>query len=206
MGYTTDFTGKLVFNKPLDEETRKLWTGLASSRRMKRDIVKLAEMHSISVEEAIKKWCRDGSLYFNEADLSNYGQTRDLSIIDYNSPPVSQPGLWLKWVYDVGGNALIWNDGEKFYDYVAWLLYLIDTLFMPRGYLLNGQIEYQGEDPDDRGTIYVKNNIISFAENDDAEAEEVEEDVSDVEEEPEELAEELEEKEDVEETGETDEE
>ena len=42
--------------------------------------------------------------------------------------------------------------------------YLIVEFFHPLGYVLNGSVEYQGEDYDDFGTIIVTNNVISVEE------------------------------------------
>ena len=44
------------------------------------------------------------------------------------------------------------RDG-KAYDAEAWLRLLLDAI-SPLGYVLNGQVEWIGEDPDDRGFVY----------------------------------------------------
>ena len=38
--------------------------------------------------------------------------------------------------------------------------YLIENFFAPLGYILNGDIEFQGEDYDDFGTIHVVDNVV----------------------------------------------
>ena len=55
----------------------------------------------------------------------------------------------------------VWNGGEKFYDYVAWLEYLIGRFLAAWGYLLNGEMKWAGEDDADHGTILVKDNQIT---------------------------------------------
>ena len=119
----------------------------------------------------------------------SYGQGRDASIIDYNEPPGQlpyntnedfnkrwdakrkhieeekcQPGLWCQWIvvdweqYDE--MILEWNGGEKFYEYIPWLKYLIKHFFEPWGVKLNGEVHWVGEDSNDRGKIVVTDNVV----------------------------------------------
>ena len=83
------------------------------------------------------------------------GQDHDDSIEDYNSPPVGQPGLWCQWVPTDDGKKIEWNLGEKFYKYDEWINYLIENFLDPWGYSVSGQVEFQGEEPDDYGYIEV---------------------------------------------------
>ena len=57
--------------------------------------------------------------------------------------------------------GLEWDGGEKFYDYVEWLQYLITNFYGPWGYTLNGQIAWSGENSGDVGRITVKDNVVS---------------------------------------------
>ncbi len=88
----------------------------------------------------------------------------DPSVIDRNRPPRTQPGLWCKWTPNEEGTALVWNQVEKFYDYDAWLQYIVDTILAPRGYLLTGRVGWQGQDRRDFGQITVKANVITVQE------------------------------------------
>jgi len=111
------------------------------------------------------KMCFNGELgeegeYFI-GGLGFCGQDSDDSVIDHNTPPVTQPGLWCQWVINEADNCLEWDGGEKFYDYEEWLDYLIENFFEPLGYVLNGDIEWEGEDDDDCGIIHVEDNFIS---------------------------------------------
>lgn len=69
------------------------------------------------------------------------------------------PGIWCQWIVNENGK-LEWNGGEKFYNYVEWLQYLVDNIFIPSGYVISGRVRYIGERFDDVGVIYVKDNII----------------------------------------------
>ena len=54
----------------------------------------------------------------------------------------------------------MWDEGEKFYDYVEWMEYLIEKILKPRGYVVNGQVTWQGEDSDDKGMIDIRANVV----------------------------------------------
>ena len=71
------------------------------------------------------------------------------------------PGLWCQWIINDNGE-LEWDGGEKFYEYEAWLVYLIDHFFKPLGYVLNGDITWQGDEHDDLGIIHVVDNKVSM--------------------------------------------
>ena len=74
-----------------------------------------------------------------------------------------QPGLWCQWIVEQTDNnqILVWDGGEKFYKYTEWLQYLITNFFNPWGVLLNGKIEWYGENDDDYGVIIVDDNKIN---------------------------------------------
>lgn len=88
------------------------------------------------------------------------GQNHDDNIIDYNTPPKNQPGLWCQWTVNKNGLKLEWDGGEKFYNYVEWLKYLIEHFFSKWDVILNGEVEWQGEDATDVGKIVVTNNEV----------------------------------------------
>ncbi len=138
MGYTTDFRGQLEFNKKLSLEDQTFLTKLAGTRRMARD--------------ADAKYGVEGEFYVGEIDDN---------VIDHNTPPKTQPGLWCQWMPTEDAWGLEWDGNEKFYSYVEWLEYIIAKVTAPRGYVLNGQIQWRGEDWDDTGTITVQNNIVT---------------------------------------------
>ena len=69
------------------------------------------------------------------------------------------PGIWCQWII-ADDDKLEWDGGEKFYNYVEWLEYLIKNYFNVWDVKLNGTIKWQGESMDDRGKIIVENNNI----------------------------------------------
>ena len=177
MGYTTDFDGSLKISRPLTQKQVKYINLLNSTRRMKRDVNKLMELYkgkhgnpfAKDKTNASEVYGHEGE-YFARED-GNMGQSDDPSVLDHNCPPgqrgfaqghveKGQPGLWCQWEISEDGTELSWDGGEKFYNYVAWLKYLIKNFLGPWGRKLNGEIEWHGEDRTDIGKIVVKNNEV----------------------------------------------
>lgn len=190
MGYTTEFTGKVVFDKEVPKTLVEYLNRLSGTRRMKRDPEKIKVL--------FKNWkdmCYKGNLgrqgeYFavkeDDPDYVNYknsgdsffsccaGQARDGSIIDYNEPPVTQPGLWCQWVIspvnpkdmedetkDTVRAYLEWDGAEKFYCYTEWLKYIIKNFLEPEGITACGAFLAVGEEYGDATYIIVDNNNVS---------------------------------------------
>jgi hypothetical protein len=158
MGYTTDFGGSVTIEPALKDEHREFLIGLANTRRMKRDAV-IAETLDDPVRIAAGLPIGEDGEFFIGADGFK-GQTDDASVQEYNCPPENQPGLWCQWVPTEDGDGLEWDGGEKFYNYIEWMEYIIEKLLKPWGYTVNGEIEWFGEDYDDRGIIVVENNDV----------------------------------------------
>ena len=80
------------------------------------------------------------------------------------------PGIWCQWIPEkcfrgweeewYSDNTLAWDKREKFYNYVEWLKWLIDNFFIPKGYILNGSVIWQGPEIGDVGTITVKTSTV----------------------------------------------
>lgn len=114
MGYTTTFTGKFKFSRPLNEKETEL--------------------------------------------LRKFNDTRHgCGCHHYDG----MPGFWCKWDCTADGQYLEWDGNEKFYNFTAWLQYLITNFFEPNGITLNGKVGVGGEDDDDNGVIEVVDNEIT---------------------------------------------
>lgn len=135
MGYHTEFKGSFTIDRPVDEETYELLRGLGTTRRMKRRVS--------------PKYGMDGEFYVKDDDEG---------IVDYNTPPIMQPGLWCDWLIQEDRQTIEWDGSEKFYCYVDWLEYLILAVLEPRGYKLSGTVCWRGEAFCDVGAITVKDN------------------------------------------------
>lgn len=161
MGYLTDFYGSLEFNKPVAPWLTEYINKFNNTRRMKRDPEKIKELFPNWGELCFNGELGPEGAYF-VGGLGFMGQNADTSVIDHNAPSSDQPGLWCQWIVNEKENCLEWDGGEKFYNYEEWLEYLIDNFFEPLGYILNGDIEWQGEEYDDLGTIHVVDNVIEM--------------------------------------------
>ena len=71
---------------------------------------------------------------------------------------------YCQWIPNEEGTALEWDYGEKFYQYIEWLEYLVEAFFKPEGVKLNGTVQWQGEETGDVGKIVVKNNKVKIVE------------------------------------------
>ncbi len=158
MGYTTDFSGEFTLNKPLTAEQAAYINKFSGTRRMKRD-AKRCECMLDATREAVGLPVGIEGAYFT-GGTGMAGQDRDKSILDYNCKPHGQPGLWCQWTVSEDNLTVQWDRGEKFYYYTEWLEYLIEHFFKRWGYTLNGEVSWFGEDDSDRGTIYVKDNMV----------------------------------------------
>ena len=162
--YNIEKTNKTIIDDITPLKALKLVNLLAKTRRMKRDNNKISKVFNIEIPNT-NYFGNQGEFFININDIEDFGQVKDDTVIDYNQPPYTQPGLWLQWIvkYDENDNKfrLTWDGGEKFYYYIEWLEYLIENIFKPKNILLNGEIEYTGETSDTPdGVIIVKDNII----------------------------------------------
>lgn len=144
MGYTTDFSGSFELNKELEPNMKMFLTKLNETRRMKRNVS--------------DKFGIDGEFFVDSEGSFGQGSTSD--IVDFNEPPSTQPGLWCQWTPTQDGMGIEWDGGEKFYYYTEWLVYLIAKVLEPNGYVLNGVVQWQGEDIGDVGEIFVEDNKV----------------------------------------------
>lgn len=171
MGYTTEFTGKFEINKVMPREFVEYINRFSSTRRMKRDNDKIKKVHP-----NWKELCFNGNLGVQGEYLAiksnKFGQEQEASIVDYNRQPCTQPGLWCQWVIETNEDlkdetidsftgSLVWDNGEKFYEYVDWLAYMIKHFFEPSELVLNGIVLAVGEEVSEDATyILVKDNRI----------------------------------------------
>jgi hypothetical protein len=160
MGYTTDFFGRFELDRPLEPHHEKFLRKFNETRRMKRDVNMLPKDGTNS--EVGLPLGQDGEYYVDGGGFA--GQDQEDNILDYNGEPGSQPGLWCKWVPSEDSHGIEWDGSEKFYEYEAWLEYIISHFLKPWGYVLNGEVTWEGEDRGDIGKLVVENNVVSTLE------------------------------------------
>lgn len=149
MGYTTDFEGKFTLNKELTDKMFNFLRLFNETRRMKRNVE-----GAFGIE---------GEFFVFGG--GSYGQDHEENVVDYNEAPSTQPGLWCQWTPTEDRMGIEWDGGEKFYYYTEWLVYLINKILAPNGYVLNGVVEWDGEDRRDIGTITVVDNKVFTTDN-----------------------------------------
>lgn len=154
MGYTTDFGGSFKLNKPLRPEHRNYLAVFATTRRMRRNAKLTMTRPDPAREVAGLPVGPYGGYFVGEG--GDFGP----DVLSHNHPPTGQPGLWCQWVPNADGTEIEWDGGEKFYEYTAWLQYLILNFLKPWGYGLDGEVTWQGEDSSDMGKLVVKRNIV----------------------------------------------
>lgn len=162
MGYTTEFDGQFNLDRPLEIHQIEYLKKFSQTRRMLRDPVKCETMLDPYRKAVGLPIGIDGEYFVGASGFA--GQVRDGSILDYNEPPSTQPGLWCQWIPSEDGIAIIWDGGEKFYNYVEWLEYIIKNFLEPWGYKVNGEVKWTGEEPYDLGIIRVTDNVVEVLE------------------------------------------
>lgn len=160
MGYTTKLYGTFFLDKRLFDSQVLYLLEFANTRRMKRDVAILQNAPDLAREAVGLPLGEDGCYFVNE----EWDKDSEASIVNYNLPPAGQPGLWCNWVPNSDGSGIQWNGREKFYHYIEWLQYIINNFLQPWGYLLNGEVNWEGEDPADIGHITVVDNKITWPE------------------------------------------
>ena len=144
MGYTTDFSGRFELNKELSPKMEQYLKLFNETRRMERNT---DEVFGVQGE-------------FYVFGGGSFGQDHEDNIVDFNEPPSTQPSLWNQWTPSDDRMGIEWDCGEKFYNYTEWLVYLIHKILAPNGYVLNGVVEYSGEEVGDVGEIVVVDNRV----------------------------------------------
>lgn len=92
--------------------------------------------------------------------LGNYESYDDGYYAEFTETPETIPQSYNQWEPNKEGTQLVWNGGEKFYDYVHWLRWLAKHYLTPKGIVLNGEIRFQGEEFGDVGVITATNSTI----------------------------------------------
>lgn len=136
MGYTTEFTGEVRIDPPLNRAEREYLLRFGASRRMSRP----------------------GGRYATGSD----GEDKQVDVDAGNTPPHGQPGLWCQWVPTEDGSALVWDGREKFYKSSRWMKYLIDTFLRP-GAKLKSELRYPfgGDDHPDEFAHFTFDHVLN---------------------------------------------
>lgn len=91
-------------------------------------------------------------------ELKEFADTRHGGNMNHDE---DKPGFWCQWVPSEDGHAIEWDQGEKFYEYIDWLKYIIENFMKPNGIVLNGEVRFRGEDFNDVGVLVCVNNEVT---------------------------------------------
>jgi hypothetical protein len=148
MGYTTIFTGDFKLDRPIPDNLFNYHKQFSRMRHTAKNNEKLEEMGYGPAEH-----------FGYEGEYAIANDSPSITI-DSNRPPASQPGLWCHWIPGEDQQSILWDGVEKFYEATNWLAYLISHFYAPRGFIINGIVNAQGEGSDDQYHIVVENNVI----------------------------------------------
>ena len=127
------YAGYLQILPPPDVDTISLINGLHKSRRMARDLSKLATILGMTPEAALAAYGVDGEFF---TDTQNAAAA---SVINRYLPPETQPSLFCPW-HITENKQLRLASRDYFHSCISWLRYLITNIFIPRNYIVNGHL------------------------------------------------------------------
>ena len=73
---------------------------------------------------------------------------------------IGMPNSCCNWRLTKDCRHIEWDDSEKFYYYAEWLEYIVSRILVPAKVTLIGEVQYQGDDATDQGSIKIKNNKV----------------------------------------------
>lgn len=158
MGHNTLFDGNFIVDPPFSLVHSAYLAAFADTRRMQRDPVKAAAMPD-PIRVAAGLPMGEEACFFVGGTGGKTWEDYDDAVTDGNRPPQGQPGLWCCW--EPSNDRCHFtphNDHNR--NYMEWLEYVVETFLRPWGYVLRGEIKWQGDDPLDRGTIVASGNRI----------------------------------------------
>lgn len=89
-------------------------------------------------------------------------ETKDLLDIISFPPTNDTPGEWCPFEIGYGDDCMFAGHDVVSTLYVEWVKYLIGNFFGPAGVILNGEVEWQGEERYDLGKIVITDNIVKI--------------------------------------------
>lgn len=156
MSYGYAFFGHFNFDKPLERHHIAYVKKFSNTRRVKRNSKKVKSLPDRKREKVGLPIGKEGGYYV--------GGSEDVGVLDHNTPPSNQPGLWCDWRVSKHGTRLDCDDADKFYNYSRWLKYLIKHFFAPWGYVLNGKVKVLENDNENlyMREITIRDNCVSI--------------------------------------------
>ena len=94
---------------------------------------------------------------FNLTPSLTHEQWCDLTELHDGNPHHGDgaPDSYCQWEPTRKGDAIEWDGGEKFYNYVEWLQWIINRRLKPWGVAISGEVSWQGEEHGDSGVLSI---------------------------------------------------
>ena len=106
----------------------------------------------------------DATVLRAAANREDTEKTRAIFAAIAASPEPDLPGYTGLLDVSEDRGCILPEEDESRHGFRRWLKLLIDHYLTPRGYVLNGEVTWEGEDRDDSGTIFVKDNQVEAVE------------------------------------------
>ena len=161
MGYHTEFRGEFSITPKLQPAHLNYLQKFSEIRHVTRDPKKLETMPDPLREAAGLPIGDEGVFYVGGKSWYERDERKDESILEDWVPDLV-PSYYCSWRPSDDGMFLSWDGAEKFNYYVEWLQFLIDNFFKSWGYVLNGKVDWRGEEFFDVGKIIVTRNTIEL--------------------------------------------
>ena len=190
MGYYTEFSGGLSFDKPLSAEMERFLLNFSRTRHYMRNADALKanlKVRNIAEKDVLPPVSNITDLGENAKffAIENGDETKLMNTKPKRPDPEKESTTDFLLFRLMGNDYTIdyntppsdcpslWCDwyydsatkefkpsDGKTYEYIRWLEWLIKYIFDPADIKLNGEILWQGEDILDRGIIHVKDNVV----------------------------------------------
>jgi len=135
VGYHTEFRGAFAISPPLRAHHLAYLRKFNEIRHEKRDPEVAAKIPD-PLREAVGLPLGPDACFFVGEPTPD-----DPTLLGNFETATSQPAsYYCQWMPSDDGKLLVWDGGEKFYEYVEWLQYLIDNFFVSWGYVINGSV------------------------------------------------------------------
>jgi hypothetical protein len=162
MGYSTEFIGVFKLDRPLNKEHQDYLMAFHDKRHVKWNVSEIEKIPD-PIREAVNLPIGEYGEYFvadHFAYIRDHKAYSTQFVLDENNGVFGIFSLYCQWQPSQDGRYIEWDGTGKFYSYLGWLDILIDLFLEPWGYMLNGTVNWQGEDEEDFGTIVVTDNQI----------------------------------------------
>ncbi|KAL9647057.1 hypothetical protein ABK040_016532 [Willaertia magna] len=186
------FEGHFNLNKNLGENLEVLQKIqiLSLTRRIPYNLEEIAKKENKTIEEVVELYGVEGEFYnfylsavkkeypnpldwqikhfYNKKDF--FPNNFDLLYYNYDAAPLCQPTLKCPWRYNKEKNVLESDgDNEFIEDYADWLVYIVNVVLKPEGFIVNGDVKYIHESTNSyaneiRNLKEFGNNIIEYNE------------------------------------------